>query len=149
MRTKTRRPGSGWAYDSYSKADTISGGLWSGQQPTQKAFLKDTQILTPTMAMVFIEEADSRDYNRGTWAFNNSPPGWVDPFAVFHGEVSSISFADGHSESHKWLESTTIKAARDSANGIDSFYWSAGNALANRDLRWVYDRYRHLAWKPL
>jgi len=149
MRTKTRRPGSGWAYDSYSKADTISGGLWTGQQSSQKPFLKDTQILTPTMTMVFIEEADSRDYNRGTWAFNTSPPGWVDPFAVFHGEVSSIAFADGHSESHKWLEASTIKAARNSANGIDSFYWSAGNPLTNRDFRWVFDRYRHQAWKPL
>jgi len=77
MRTKTRRPGAGWAFDSYSKSDTISGGIWSGNsQPDQKPFIKDTQIITPTMTMVFIEEADPRGYNNGTWALNTSPPGW-------------------------------------------------------------------------
>jgi prepilin-type N-terminal cleavage/methylation domain-containing protein/prepilin-type processing-associated H-X9-DG protein len=149
MRTKNLRPGSGWAYDSYSKADPISGGLWSGVQASQKPFLKDVQIPAPSMTMVFIEEADSRGYNHGTWAFNTDPPGWVDTFAVFHGENSSFSFADGHSESHRWLEASTIKAARDSANGIDSFYWSAGNPRSNRDFVWIYNRYRHQNWRPL
>jgi len=149
MRTRNLKPGSGWAYDSYSKSDTISGGIWSGAQPTQKPFLKDSAIPMPSMTMVFIEEADSRGYNNGSWALNTEPPGWVDTFAVFHGDNSSFSFADGHSESHKWLEASTIKAARDSANGINSFYWSVGNASSNRDFRWIYDRYRHGGWKPL
>jgi prepilin-type N-terminal cleavage/methylation domain-containing protein/prepilin-type processing-associated H-X9-DG protein len=150
-RTKNRKPGSGWAYDSYSKSDTISGGIMAatGNQPDQKPFIKDTQILWPTMTMTFIEEADSRSYNMGTWGLFTSPPGWVDPFAVFHGDNSSISFADGHSESHRWLEASTIKAARDSANGIDVFNYSAGDRQSNRDFRWVYDRYLHQAWKPL
>jgi prepilin-type N-terminal cleavage/methylation domain-containing protein/prepilin-type processing-associated H-X9-DG protein len=151
MRTKLRKPGSGWAYDSYSKADPLAGGMWSGSYPTSdsKPFSKDVQITSPSMTMVFIEEADSRDYNRGTWALNVSTPGWVDPFAVFHGDVSSIAFADGHAESHKWKEGTTIKAARDSANGIASFYWSAGNARQNKDFVWIFERYRYQGWKPL
>jgi prepilin-type N-terminal cleavage/methylation domain-containing protein/prepilin-type processing-associated H-X9-DG protein len=149
MRTRNLQPGSGWAYDSYSKSDTISGGLWTGVQATQQPYTKELQITMPSMTMVFIEEADSRGYNHGTWAFNTDPPGWVDTFAVFHGDNSSFSFADGHSESHRWLEGSTIKAARDSANGITSFYWSAGNPTSNRDFVWVYNRYRHLGWKPL
>ena len=149
MRTRNLAPGSGWAYDSYSKADPISGGLWTGVQASQKPFTKDTQILVSSMTMVFIEEADSRGYNHGTWAFNTDPPGWVDTFAVFHGDNSSFSFADGHSESHRWLEASTIKAARDSAAGINSFYWSVGNPTSNRDFVWVYNRYRHQNWKPL
>lgn len=149
QRTRTRKPGSGWAYDSYSKADPISGGIWSAQQPSQRAFTKDSEILMPTMTMVFLEEADPRGYNKGTWAMNTDPPGWVDPFAVFHGDNSSISFADGHAETHRWKEGTTIKAARDSASGTESFYWSVGNPKSNRDFIWVYDRYRHQNWKPL
>lgn len=150
MRTKNRKPGSGWAYDSYSKADPISGGIWSSYtQPNAKPFRKETEVNTPTMTLVFLEEADPRNYNNGTWAFNSSPPGWVDTFAVFHGEVSSISFADGHAESHKWLEASTLKAARDSANGIQSFYWSVGTPKSNRDFCWVFDRYRFVGWKPL
>jgi prepilin-type N-terminal cleavage/methylation domain-containing protein/prepilin-type processing-associated H-X9-DG protein len=150
MRTKNLKPGLGWAYDSYSKSDTISGGMWSSYaQPDQKPFLKDSQVSAPTLTMVFIEEADPRSYNNGTWALNTSPPGWVDPFAVFHGETSSVSFADGHAESHKWLEGSTIKAARDSANGIRSFYWDGGNVRNNRDFVWVHTRYRYQGWKPL
>jgi prepilin-type processing-associated H-X9-DG protein len=147
MRTRNRQPGFGWAYDSYSKSDTVAGGLWA--QTTQSPFVKDTGVPIPSMTMVFIEEADSRGYNKGTWALNTDPPGWVDTFAVFHGETSSFSFVDGHCESHKWVEGSTIKAARDSANGIDSFYWSVGNPTSNRDFVWVYNRYRHQKWKPL
>jgi len=150
MRTKNCKPGRGWAYDSYSKADPIAGGIWSSySQPGQSPFLKDTDPTVPTMTMVFLEEADPRSYNNGTWAFNTSPPGWVDTFAVFHGENSSISFIDGHTEGHRWLEASTIKAARDSANGISSFYWSVGNPRSNRDFIWVFDRYRFKGWKPL
>ena len=143
-RTKRMKPGAGWAYDSYSKADSIAGGLWANQ-----AFMKDIQIPVPSMTMVFIEEADSRSYNNGTWVFSTSPVSWVDTFAVFHGNNSSFSFADGHAESHKWLEASTIKAARDSANGINSFFWNGGSPNSNRDMRWIYDHYRHLNWTPL
>jgi len=145
MRTRNRKPGGGWAYDSYSKADPIAGGIWS----TTKKFTRDVQVITPSLTMVFIEEADPRGYNNGTWALDTDPAGWVDTFAVFHGENSSISFIDGHAESHKWREPSTIKAARDSANGVQSFYWSAGNARANKDFVWVYERYRFPTWKPL
>ena len=148
MRTKRLKPGSGWAYDSYSKATPIASTMWGGQVP----FFKDSQIITPTLTMVFLEEADPRSYNLGTWAMDTgllgASLGWVDPFAVFHGNNSSFSFSDGHAESHKWIEASTIKAARDSANGVSSFFWSGGNG-SNRDFRWVYDRYRHQAWKPL
>ncbi len=144
LRTKRLRPGKGWAYDSYSKADGMNGGMWSGVDP----YKKHSGIVEPTQAMVFIEEADPRDYNNGTWVLDVNPPGWVDPFAVFHGDTSTFAFADGHAEPHKWLEATTIKAATDSANGKQSFYWQGGNAK-NRDFRWVYERFKHLKWKPL
>lgn len=144
LRTKRLKPGRGWAYDSYSKSDGMNGGMWTGIEP----FKKHSSITEPTMAMVFIEEADPRDYNNGTWVLDVSPPGWVDPFAVFHGDTSTLGFADGHAEAHKWLEPTTIKAARDSANGIQSFYWAGGNSR-NRDFRWMYERFKHAKWKPL
>ncbi|MCZ7635328.1 MAG: prepilin-type N-terminal cleavage/methylation domain-containing protein [Verrucomicrobia bacterium] len=144
LRTKRLKPGRGWAYDSYSKSDGMNGGMWTGVEP----FKKHSSITEPTMAMVFIEEADPRDYNNGTWVLDVSPPGWVDPFAVFHGDTSTLGFADGHAEAHKWLEPSTIKAARDSANGIQSFYWSGGN-IRNRDFRWMYERFKHAKWKPL
>ncbi len=143
-RTKRNKPGRGWAYDSYSKADGMNGGMWTGIKP----YTKTTEISEPVNSFVFIEEADPRDYNNGTWVLDVTPPGWVDPFALFHGNISTFGFADGHVESHRWLETSTIKAASDSARGIQSFYWSGGNAK-NRDFVWVWNKFRHLNWKPL
>jgi len=144
LRTKRLKPGRGWAYDSYSKSDGMAGGMWGGVKP----YTKSTDIDEAVNAFVFIEEADPRDYNNGTWVINVTSPGWVDPFAVFHGQVSTFGFADGHVEGHRWLEASTIKAATDSAKGIESFYWQGGNSK-NRDFVWVWDRFRHLDWKPL
>ena len=42
----------------------------------------------------------------------------------------------------------TIKAATDSANGIDSFYWAGGDGK-NPDFRWVWNNFRHVDWKEL
>lgn len=144
LRTKRRAPGKGWAYDSYSKANGMAGLEGWGTDNYKKV----SAVQGPSEAMVFIEESDPRNYNLGTWVINVNPPGWVDPFAIFHGNVSTLAFADGHAELHKWVEGTTIKAATDSANGISSFNWSGGGPK-NRDFRWVYDRYKHAAFKPL
>jgi len=101
------------------------------------------------ITMVFIEEADPRGRNLGTWVIDVNPsPRWIDPFAIFHGSVSTISFADGHAESHRWTDSGVIKAAKDSSLGKESFGWSGGNAK-NPDFQWVYHRYRHKKWAPL
>lgn len=148
--TRTKRLSSGktlqgWAYDSYSKSETMNGGGW---ETPVKIFTKDSQIKSPAESFVFIEEADPRSFNNGTWVINVGTPGWVDTFAIFHGFTSVFSFADGHVENHKWLENSTIKAARDSANGVESFYWAGGNKN-NRDFRWVYDHYQFINWAPL
>ncbi|MBL9127877.1 MAG: type II secretion system protein [Verrucomicrobiales bacterium] len=151
LRAKRLKPGRGYAWDSYSKANGMNGGVWQGTTPDdgpQPVFRKLTAVLSPSEAMSFIEEADPRGNNKGTWVINVGSPGWVDPFAVFHGDVSTIGFADGHSESRKWKDGATIKAARDSSNGKESFYWSGGTAK-NIDFQWVHQRYKHMKWAPL
>ena len=142
LRYKKLAVGSGWAYATYSKADGMNGGGWHGQKP----FKKFGAVKVPAKSMVFIEEADPRGYNNGTWVMDQT--GWVDPFAIFHGTSSTFSFADGHVESHKWTDPQTIKAATDSANGQSSFYWPGGNRN-NRDFVWTWDHYRFLDWTPL
>jgi prepilin-type N-terminal cleavage/methylation domain-containing protein/prepilin-type processing-associated H-X9-DG protein len=142
LRYKKLAVGNGWAYATYSKADGMNGGGWHGQKP----YLKFGAVKVPNMAMVFIEEADPRGYNNGTWVMDKT--GWVDPFAIFHGTVSSFSFADGHAESHKWTDAQTIKAATASANGQSSFYWPGGT-MSNRDFVWTWERYRFIDWTPL
>ncbi|MCW5557299.1 MAG: type II secretion system protein [Verrucomicrobiae bacterium] len=148
-----RRVGQGWAWDSYSKANGMNGlggmnpnNMW--EPPNQPPYVKASDASSPADSFVFIEESDPRDYNRGTWVLSVGTPGWTDPFAVFHGIFSTFSFQDGHYEGHKWTERRVIKAAQDSARGIDSFNW-AGGGRNNADFRWVWEKYRHKKWKPL
>jgi len=152
LRSKRLKPGRGYAYDSYSKANGMNGGGWQGSTATsgpQPFYVKLTEVMAPSEAMAFIEEADPRGNNKGTWVIDVKPnPGWVDPFAIFHGDVSTIGFADGHSESKRWRDGNTVKAARDSSNGKESFYWTGGTAK-NPDFQWVYQRYKHQKWEPL
>ena len=139
-----------WAWVSYSKANPMNGGGWQQSTATggsQPYFTKMTEIRNTAMSMVFVEEQDPRNENLGTWVIN-VPTGWVDPFAVAHGNDSSFSFADGHAENHTWKDAATLKAGRDSAQGKSSFYWPGGTAK-NIDFRWVHERYRHKKYKPI
>lgn len=142
LRTKRNKPGRGWAYDSYSKAEGMNGGGWPGQT----TYSKLSTVPEPSMSFVFLEESDPRNYNLGTWVMNRT--GWVDPFAIFHGATSTLSFADGHAESRTWRDTLTIKAAQDSANGKESFYWSGGTPN-NPDFVWTWNRYKIRNWTPL
>ena len=147
LRTKRLKPGKGYAYDSYSKANGMNGVGW--QDPFQPPYEKLSTVVGPSEAMSFLEEADSRGNNKGTWVIDVKPaPGWVDTFAIFHGNVSTIAFADGHAEGHTWRDPKVIKAATDSSAGNDSFFWAGGNAN-NADFRWIYQRYKHKKWAPL
>ena len=123
----------------------MDGGFWM-QQNTKYFYSKTTDVQEPANSFVFIEEADSRGYNEGTWALD--PTGWVDTFAIFHGNSSTVGFQDGHAESHRWLDPQTLKAAANNAKGIDSFSWAGGNNK-NPDFRWAYDKYLYINWNPL
>ncbi|MCS1406957.1 MAG: hypothetical protein M2R45_00113 [Verrucomicrobia subdivision 3 bacterium] len=145
-------PGRGWAYVSYSKANGMNGSGWQKPTPTspgpQPPYEKLSNVQGAAEAMVFIEEADPRAYNRGTWVINVEPSlGWVDPFAIFHGDISTFSYADGHANLHKWSEPGVIRAARRAATGEESgsFSWSGGT-LDNADFRWVHRNYKHKKW---
>ncbi|KAB2660946.1 MAG: type II secretion system protein [Verrucomicrobia bacterium] len=144
LRTKNLKPGKGWAWDSYSKANGMNGLGWDTAIPYKKV----TEIDGPSDAFVFIEEADPRDYNNGTWVINVNPVGWVDPFAVFHGNFSTFAMSDGHAEGHRWIDPLTIKAAKDSAAGKASFFWNGGGGK-NPDFVWVYNRYKWVGWKGI
>ncbi len=141
LRFKNRVPGVHWAYDSYSKVDGMNGDFW-----TIPSIVKLSQVPDAVRALVFVEEADSRNYNLGTWVMNVDTHTWVDSLAVFHSVKSGIGFADGHAEGHKWLEDTTIAAASAAQNNLDTpFYW-AKKTPRDRDFDWVEVRYKYKNW---
>jgi prepilin-type N-terminal cleavage/methylation domain-containing protein/prepilin-type processing-associated H-X9-DG protein len=138
-------PPNTWAYDSYSKVDTMNGGMNGGQwyvEPISKLNLTPE----PAMALVFVEEADSRGYNVATWNFDVKFNVSSDPVAIFHGNVSSLGMADGHVELHKWLEPATIKAGGAAAQGLSAVnVWTYGGPN-DRDWAWVKARYKYKNW---
>jgi len=139
-----------YAWVSYSKANPMNGGGWQGSSAVSGAqpyFTKMVEIRNPAMSMVFVEEQDQRSENKGTWVIN-VPTGWVDPFAVAHGNDSSFSFADGHSENHKFTDPQTLRNTRLQSEGRGQFYWPGGTAK-NPDFKWVHERYRHKKYKPI
>lgn len=83
--------------------------------PDYHQFLKASEFTSTTDIFVFIEEhPDSINdgyflNKRGEGAYNYQ---WQDLPASFHNGAANLSYADGHSESHRWLLSSTKKPAR-------------------------------------
>ncbi len=147
MRSSTFRPGlDGWGYVSYSKANGM-GYYPASDDPTQTPFTKLSQVVPPSQAFVFLEEADPRGYNEGTWDVNAG--GWVDSFAIFHGYVTTFAFADGHVVDNPWRDQQTIAAAILCGKGNPNGEFGAGGNSSNPDFVWVWQNYRYVNWEPL
>jgi prepilin-type N-terminal cleavage/methylation domain-containing protein len=141
-RSKRLPNAKGWAFDSYSKANGMNGISWDASVPMKKL----DSIPDPASMYVFVEEADSRGFNLGTWALNVVTHEWVDPMAVFHNTASSLGFADGHAGMHKWLEDTTIKSGRAAALGQDTpFYWQKKKPR-DRDFEYMERGFVYEGW---
>ena len=108
-----------WAYDSYSKTDNVGGENSNGQG---SSYTNIASIKTPSNTFAFLEDADSRGYNVGTFVVHisvGSLPSisWCDPFAMYHGAVTTACFADGHAEAHTWHNSRLIRYGKEAATG--------------------------------
>lgn len=71
--------------------------------PTYQQFLKGAALRTPANLFVLLDEqADS--INDGWFQINPDPTAtsWADLPASYHNRDGSFSFADGHSEIHRW-----------------------------------------------
>jgi prepilin-type N-terminal cleavage/methylation domain-containing protein/prepilin-type processing-associated H-X9-DG protein len=144
-RTKLR-PGGGWAYDSYSRTgnDGTEPYFFS---PQVRTWTKLTQIRNAAMTFIFTEDADERGYNVGNWVVDfriGNPDSfrWIDPPAMYHGNVNTYGFADGHVETHTWRDPNLIKAGKQAASGQTPT--AIGAALTTGpDYQYVLQRYLH------
>jgi hypothetical protein len=79
-------------------------------------------IVSPSKKCVFLENLDERGWNMGSWIMIYDY--WIDPFAIWHRSQTTLGFADGHGESHSWVEASTFAIMRDGRSSpID---WTAG-----------------------
>ena len=139
-----KRPvGAGFAWDSYSGTSFLNG--------EGGGFKKRTQVLRPSERILWVEGADGRGENVGSWTMANfgtptlgfADAQFRDSPADFHCGAAGFSFADGHAEMHKWLDATTIAYARSlnvnkDANSAEQ---TAAQTGSKRDQPWVGRRY--------
>ena len=120
---------------------TNPGGRW-------KVYGREADVTKPSSSMiwVFIDEHPA-SINDGGFGFrmpntfaDTASQGWVDWPAAFHNGAGSLSFMDGHAETHKWVEPKTL-----GPNGINSRQtgWQnliRGNVPNNKDIWWMAQR---------
>jgi prepilin-type N-terminal cleavage/methylation domain-containing protein len=78
----------------------------------QKPVKKYSEIRNPATKYVFVEEADPRFWNMGSWLVYPTGDSWCDPLTVWHGNRSTLGWADGRAELHRWEDERTIEMAR-------------------------------------
>jgi prepilin-type N-terminal cleavage/methylation domain-containing protein len=107
--TEGTYPNGNFAWGSYSGA----GGL-NGQSGT---LFNIRDVVHTSSRFVFVEENDPRGENEGSWeqdALTQAPP-WTgseeDSAAAWHEQNSTYSWADGHAETHRWIDPAMITYA--------------------------------------
>jgi len=88
------------------------GNYWNGTDWGYQTFYKLSQMMRPgpSSTFVFIEE-NPYSIDDGYFAIQpNETTLWWNAPAVYHGLSSVLSYADGHSEPHKWSDNNMIKA---------------------------------------
>ena len=133
----------GWAYDSYAVTKNVA---WAGN------YSKVTQIRRPSNCMNFVEQEDSRGYNAGTFAIpvsSSTSMSFEDLFAIFHGNIGTFSFVDGHSEPHKWTDPQILAAGKASLiPGVQLYEYNNNGIPQNyspnptgADASWILQHY--------
>ena len=130
-----------WAFRSYS----ISGNMYGEERFsnwTGRALRLYTEIKQPADRYVFIEEIDPRGYNMGSWVVNETGNSWIDPLAIWHNKQSTMSWADGRAERHRWVDKSTIELAQRAFDGDQGAFNAAVPAGEGEDLRFMQERYQ-------
>jgi prepilin-type N-terminal cleavage/methylation domain-containing protein/prepilin-type processing-associated H-X9-DG protein len=113
-------------------AGDFSKNGFNTNNPDYLQFFKITQIPQPTEIFVFLDEHPD-SINDGYFLERDYYPEWHDLPATYHNGATAFSFADGHSQLHRWMESGTYRPPLpDAANLPISL-----SASQKQDLDWV------------
>lgn len=100
-------------------------------------FRKTSDLRQPSDMFVFLHEhADTIDDGWFIFCANNDPTErsvWENLPTSAHGNAGSFSFADGHSEIHRWLVPTT--SPLENYYGGGDYGWQVGSDT--RDITWI------------
>jgi prepilin-type processing-associated H-X9-DG protein len=110
--------------------------------PKYKVFIRESELISPKPSQLWVivdESADS--INDGSFAVQMPSSAaatvWVDVPSKAHGDACGFSFADGHSEIHKWVSPGNVPAPTyiTPYNGRETF-----PELYDQDILWVAKR---------
>lgn len=134
---------------SYSISGQMNGGsddgrggvtpLTLGANPASAPAYKKIPAINrpvPSQAFVFVDESQYT-IDDGYFAVLVNEDTWQNYPSVRHGLSAGFSYADGHSESHRWIEPTTAGLRDPNGFAPAPRYGSQ----RNRDLQWVSNRY--------
>jgi prepilin-type N-terminal cleavage/methylation domain-containing protein/prepilin-type processing-associated H-X9-DG protein len=94
-------------------------------------FTKVASISKPAMTWLTIEE-NPLTINDGFFVCDLNETCWVDGPAKYHNNACSVSFADGHSEIHKWTDNDVLSAT--------STYTKFSTGKPSKDFTWLATR---------
>ncbi len=109
--------------------------------PDYVQFFRISSIPTPAQFFVFLDEHPD-SINDGYFLNKADSSKWIDLPASYHDGAAAFSFADGHSEIHRWRNSRTRQPARPEAAMLPmfvpfgeraDFYWVIQHMSIYRD----------------
>jgi hypothetical protein len=90
-----------WLTGTYG-ANSASRGPW-------RTYGKISQMVAPTPAALWVLTEESPfSINDATLAMSVGTPRWLDYPSALHNSSCALAFGDGHCESHRWVESSTV-----------------------------------------
>lgn len=92
----------------YSIMDSMNCKDWPGTMPS-KLIQRRMAIKNSAYRAVFMDDGGTIRSAMGGWTVWSNQWRWWDPPPVRHGDGTNFSFADGHSDYHKWKDPRTIE----------------------------------------
>jgi len=95
----------------YSVLDAMNCKGWTGRSdmPGSVMIKKRLKIANPAHRSVFLDDGGTGGATLGGWTCFVKKEEWWDPPPIRHGDGTTFSFADGHSEYWKWKDQRTIE----------------------------------------
>ncbi len=112
---------------------TMKGKNWGF--PEYRQFLKMSDIVAPANTWLTVDEHPD-SINDGFFINNPDATAWGDVPASYHNGACGFSFADGHSEIHKWVSETSKYPI--TLRPIATF--KTFDASGKKDWQWYRDR---------
>jgi prepilin-type N-terminal cleavage/methylation domain-containing protein/prepilin-type processing-associated H-X9-DG protein len=141
-----------YAYRTYS----IAGGMYGVAETGGWEILpciRYSDIKNPVTKYVFLAECDTRGANYGSWVLRPKSRTWVDPFGIWHSRNrSTLGFADGHVDMHRWFSETLIEWNELALWNPQSFSFnrdpSTRGELELKDFEYMLKGYAHRGFLP-